>query len=77
MDELCFMCKGQLEDGFTTFMTDLGTCIVIIKNVPAKICSQCGEVSYSDEVAKKIQKIINGLRDSITEVAITDYKTAA
>lgn len=74
---MCFMCKGQLEDGFTTFMTDLGTCIVIIKNVPAKICSQCGEASFSDEVAKKIEKIINNLRNSISEVAITDFKTVA
>lgn len=74
---MCFVCKGQLEDGTTTFMTDLGTCIVIIKNVPAKICSQCGEVSYSDEVAKKIQKIINTLRNQVSEVAITDYRTAA
>lgn len=74
---MCFVCKGQLEEGTTTFMTDLGTCIVIIKNVPAKICSQCGEVSYSDEVAKKIQKIINTLRNQVSEVAITDYRTAA
>jgi len=74
---MCFVCKGELSDGFTTFMTDLGNCIVVIKNVPAKICSQCGEVSYSDEVAKKIEKIINSLRNSVSEVAITDYKTAA
>ena len=50
----CFMCKGELENKFTNFMLDLGECIVIIKNVPSQVCTQCGEVSYSDEVAHNL-----------------------
>ena len=45
----CFMCKGELEDKLTNFMLDLGTCIIIVKNVPSQVCTQCGEVSYSDD----------------------------
>ncbi len=73
----CFLCKSTLENGFTTFMSDLGSCIVIIKNVPAFICSQCGEVAYSDEVSKKIEKIVNDLKNHITDIAVTDYRTVA
>lgn len=74
----CFMCKGELHEGKITFMADLGDdAIVIIKNVPAFVCSQCGETSYSDEVAKNIEKIVNVLRGHITDVAVTDYRTAA
>lgn len=73
----CFICKGQLTQGTTTFMADLGSCIVIIKNVPAIICVQCGETSYSDEVAKKIEKIISELKNHVTDIAVTDYKTVA
>ena len=40
----CFMCKGNLENKLTTFMVDLDSCIVIVKNVPSQVCSQCGEV---------------------------------
>ena len=43
----------------------------------AKICSQCGEASYSDEVAKKLEKIIDSLRSTITEVAVADYRSVA
>ena len=58
-------------------MAEIDGCAIIIKNVPAKICSQCGEASFSDDVAKKLEKIVNSLRSSITEVAIADYRSAA
>ncbi|MBO4320966.1 MAG: type II toxin-antitoxin system MqsA family antitoxin [Treponema sp.] len=73
----CFFCKGNLVDGTTTFMTEIDGCAVIVKNVPAKICSQCGEASFSDEVAKKLERIINSLRPSITEIAVADYRLVA
>lgn len=34
--DTCFLCKGNLENKLTTFMVDLGNCIVIIRNVPSK-----------------------------------------
>ena len=69
----CFMCKGNLIDKPTTFLTDLGECIVIIKNVPSQVCTQCGEISYSNEVAGKLEKIINLIRDSTTEIVVINY----
>lgn len=73
----CLMCNGNVMDDTTTFMCDLNSCIVIIKNVPCRKCTQCGEISYSDEVSKKIQKIIMNLKKSVTDIAVTDYKHAA
>jgi len=73
----CFMCKGMLEDKATTFMADLGNCIVIIKNVPSQVCMQCGEISYSDEVAVELERISNSLKQSVTEIAIIDFTKAA
>nr|WP_293661548.1 type II toxin-antitoxin system MqsA family antitoxin [uncultured Phascolarctobacterium sp.] len=71
------MCKGMLEDKATTFMADLGNCIVIIKNVPSQVCMQCGEISYSDEVAVELERISNSLKQSVTEIAIIDFTKAA
>lgn len=67
----------MLEDKATTFMADLGNCIVIIKNVPSQVCMQCGEISYSDEVAVKLEWISNSLKQSVTEIAIIDFTKAA
>ena len=69
----CFMCKGYLVNKPTTFFADLGECIVIVKNVPSQVCTQCGEVSYSNEVAGKLEAIINLLRRSSTEIAVINY----
>ncbi|MCI8397217.1 MAG: type II toxin-antitoxin system MqsA family antitoxin [Clostridia bacterium] len=69
----CFMCKGNLEEQKTTFMTEFENCIVIIKNVPSLVCKQCGEVSYSDEVAKKIEELVNSVKNTITEITVINY----
>lgn len=72
----CLMCNGNLEDKLTTFMVDLDNCILIVKNVPSKVCAQCGETSYSDEVAKQLERIVNIMRTAITEIAIVNYSDA-
>ena len=69
----CFMCKGKLEDKYTTFMVDVGNCIVIVKNVPAQVCTQCGEVSYSDSISAHLENIVNDMRSAIAEIAVVNY----
>jgi YgiT-type zinc finger domain-containing protein len=67
------MCKGSLEDKNTTFMVDLENCIVIVKNVPSQVCIQCGEVSYGNDVAKRLEYIVNNFRDEYAEIAVLHY----
>ena len=69
----CFMCKGTLEDKLTNFTVDLGKCVVIVKNVPSQVCTQCGEVSYSNDVALKLEKLINSVRNFSTEIIVFNY----
>lgn len=73
----CFTCKGEIATSTTTFMVDLGKCIIIVKNVPCSQCLQCGEISYSNDVAKKLEQIVEKLKCSISEIAVTDYSSAA
>lgn len=69
----CFMCKGKLEDKNTTFMVELDKCIIIVKNVPSQVCKQCGEVSYSNEVAKQLEKLVNSVKNAMTEITVINY----
>ena len=73
----CTFCKGSVKDGLSTFTVDLGTCIVIIRNVPSQICTQCGETYYSTEVMKQLYRIVDSMRDSMTEIAVVNYHPAA
>lgn len=73
----CTFCKGDLQDSLTTFTIDLGSCIVIIRNVPSQVCTQCGEPYYSTEVMQQLYKIADSVRNSMTEIAIVTYHPAA
>ena len=73
----CFFCKGQTVETTTKFIVDLGRCVVIVKNVPARVCQQCGEASFSNEVAQQLEKIVEAVKHSImSEVAIVEYSRA-
>ena len=69
----CFFCKGDLVSGTTTHMVDMGRCIVIVKNVPCMKCSQCGEVSFTGDVVKRLEDIMASLQDTMTEIAVINY----
>lgn len=69
------MCKGDLENKKVNYVVDLeSTIIIIIKGVPAKVCTQCGEQYFDDETAENIEKIVNQLKQLATEVTIVNYK---
>ena len=74
----CFFCKGQTEERLTKYIVDLGNCVVIVKNVPARVCTQCGEATFSNDVVEKLEKIVNTVRQNImSEVAIFEYRDVA
>lgn len=69
----CFMCKGELKQEKTTFMVDIGHHIIIVKDVPSFVCSQCGDTTYSDEVSRVLEKIVESLRHAPTEMSVVSY----
>jgi YgiT-type zinc finger domain-containing protein len=72
------MCKGTIKEGFSTFTADMGRCIIIIKNVPSCVCDQCGESSYSGEVAQRLEQIVQNMTGSASaEVAVISYSEKA
>ena len=74
----CFMCKGTVRDGFSTFTTDMGGCVVVIKNVPSFVCDQCGETSYNNDVAQRLEQIVKNITGTVSaEVAVVSYSEKA
>ncbi len=73
----CFSCKDSLQESTTTYMTEYNGCYIIIKNVPCRKCTQCGEEYLNGITLQKIESIIARLKDLLTEVAIVDYNKAA
>lgn len=73
----CFFCKGELTDGTTTHVVTLDNCVIVVKNVPCDRCSQCGEAFFSDEVAERLERIVDSFRAIVTEIAVVSYSAAA
>ncbi|MBR6259735.1 MAG: YgiT-type zinc finger protein [Oscillospiraceae bacterium] len=76
--DTCFFCKGDMEPALTKFIVDLDDVVVIVKNVPAMVCTQCGEKSFDDATMERLEEIVNKVREGfVTEVAIVEYTKAA
>ena len=73
----CFMCKGNVTKNTTSYMTECNDCYIIIKNVPCTKCTQCGEEYLNGVTLKKIENILEKLKDILTEIAVVDYNNAA
>lgn len=71
----CFKCKGRLKENKINYMVDLENTIIIIKGVPSKVCTNCGEQYFNDEVSENIEKIVQQLKSLSAEVTVVNYKS--
>ena len=74
---LCMECGATAEKGYTTDVTDLGNCLVIIRNVPCYKCQECNEVIYTADVVQQLEKIVEMDKDFLQEVSIIDDSKVA
>jgi len=66
----CPFCKGTKRPGTTTFTADLGFGVVVIRRVPASVCSQCGADWIDDEVAEQIERLVEQARVKRSQVEV-------
>ncbi len=71
--EQCVMCKGNLDSKLINHIVDRGGHITIIKNVPAKVCKQCGESYLDHSVALKVEQLLDNYSDNKVEVLIINF----
>ena len=76
--ETCYFCqKGVLEGKKVTVDFRWGDKLIVIEEVPAKVCNECGERYYSAEVSRKMEMIAKeGKTDRIIEVPLTKLHEA-
>jgi YgiT-type zinc finger domain-containing protein len=73
----CSLCKGKLEKGNINHVVNIDNLIIIIKKVPAEVCKQCGEYYLDHEVAKKVEDIVDNVKNNKAEVIINYYDRVA
>ncbi len=54
----CVICKtGQISAGTATITLQRDETTVVIKNVPADVCDNCGEYYLSEEMAERVLEL--------------------
>jgi YgiT-type zinc finger domain-containing protein len=71
--DLCPLCGGKKQPGVTTFTADLGVGVVVIRHVPASVCSQCGADWIADETAKRIEETVETARAKQSQVEVIAF----
>ncbi len=55
---------------------DLGCGVVVVRNVPAKICAQCGEEWIESEIAKELERVVNTVRQTRCQLEVIPFQSA-
>jgi len=72
----CPLCGGEMKDGITTIPFLSGERVSVIKNVPAEICSECGEAYMKSSVVNKIESLLDRLEELQSEMSVVHYEAA-
>jgi len=71
----CITCGSKASPGTTTDVTDLGNCLIIVRNVPCYKCTECNEILYTADVVKRLEKIVETSKSAMNDISIIDYNT--
>lgn len=69
-NDSCPLCGGAKRPGATTFTADLGFGVVVVRNVPATVCSQCGADWIADDIAERIETLVDDARRKRLQVEV-------
>ena len=70
----CVICRqGQTSNGLTTVTLDRGHTTVVIKDVPAQICENCGEYYLNEQVTEKIHNLAEQAFQHGVEIEVLSY----
>jgi len=69
----CPLCGGRLQPGQSIVPFLLPNAIILIKDVPAEICSSCHEPYTTGKVTDRIVSLLNSVRALQAEVLILSY----
>jgi len=77
-NQLCAVCGGELKATTITHEVKRDSHIYLFQNVPAKVCTACGEIWIDEEVLQQIDRLIEtGVPVRKVETPIYDYTRVA
>ncbi len=70
----CVICKnGTMNDGHVTVTLQRDESIIVVKNVPALVCENCGEYTLNEDVAARVMQIAEESVSKHVEIEVLNY----
>lgn len=73
----CPLCGGEKEPGTTTFAVDLNFGVVVVRQVPALVCANCGDAWIENSTAMKLNSIVTDARRKQAIIEVTRWPEVA
>lgn len=74
----CVVCRhGETADGFATVTIERNSLTFVVKKVPARVCSNCGEEYVDEVIASELFKTASDVAKSGAELDVRHYLKAA
>lgn len=67
----CIHCQGAMKRGTTPFHVDRKGCHLMLDEVPAWVCEQCGEAYFDEAEVDAIQNLVKSLEQKAQAFAVT------
>ena len=71
--DTCPLCGGRKKSGKTIFTVSLGEGILVVRDVPALVCNQCGEDWIEDKIASRLEKFVDQARSKNLQVEVAAF----
>ena len=56
----CLICKNEkMRKGKTILPIERGNAILLITDIPAQVCTNCGEPYIKEQIAREVQQLAN------------------
>ena len=73
----CVICRqAETEPGLTIMTLTRGKLTLVVRNVPARVCPNCGEAYLDEATAEQLLRTAEQLAEAGAQVDVRDYLAA-
>jgi len=70
----CGICKAKMEEKSVTYTEDIDQGVIVVRHVPAQVCTECGNTWYSGTVVAELEKLVDKFETSTgSEVSVINF----
>ncbi len=73
-NETCERCGGNIVEKRVTMHRKVKDGYVLLEDIPAGVCAECGEKYYSANVLKTIEESLKGRQKASREIVVPVYQ---